>query len=41
MLTLRDETDELGDYVAQMKDKRKRLLYWKELNAVGTVPDFS
>ena len=40
MLTLRDETNELGDYVAKLKNKRKSLLQWKELNAADTVPDF-
>ena len=40
MLTLRDETNELADYVTKLKNKSERLLQWKELNAVDTVPDF-
>ena len=40
MLTLRDEINELDDYVAKLKNKRERPLQWKELDAADTVPDF-
>ena len=40
-LKLRDETNELGDYVAKLKNKRERPLQWKELDAADMVPDFS
>ncbi|CAF3216884.1 unnamed protein product [Rotaria sp. Silwood2] len=40
MLKLRDETNELGNYVAKLKNKSEKLLQWKELNANDTVPDF-
>ncbi|CAF3713984.1 unnamed protein product [Rotaria socialis] len=40
MLQLRDQTNELGDYVTKLKNKTEKLLQWKELNAVDTAPDF-
>ncbi|CAF1585446.1 unnamed protein product [Didymodactylos carnosus] len=40
MLHLRDETNELGDLVAKLRDKAEKPLQWKELDASDTVPDF-
>lgn len=40
MLTLRDETNELGNYVANLRNKSEKTLRWQELNATDTVPDF-
>lgn len=40
MLQLRDEANELGNFVSRLKDKIEKPLQWKELNAADTVPDF-
>ena len=40
MLRLLDETNELADFVARLKDKTEKALKWTELNAADTVPDF-
>ena len=40
MLRLPDETNELADFVARLRDKTKKALKWTELNAADTVPDF-
>ena len=40
MLKLRDETNELGTYVANLRNKREQAVQWQEINAVDTVPDF-
>ena len=40
MLRLRDETNELADFVARLKEKSEKLLKLAELNAADTVSDF-
>ena len=40
LFRLRDETNELADFVARLKDKTEKALKWTELNAADTVPDF-
>ena len=40
MLRLRDETNELADFVVRFKDKTEKAFKWTELNAADTVPDF-
>ena len=41
MLRLIDETNELADFVARLKDKTKKARKWTELNEADTVPDSS
>lgn len=40
ILALCNVTNELGEYVARLKDKSEKALQWKELDAADTVADF-
>ncbi|CAF4604568.1 unnamed protein product [Didymodactylos carnosus] len=40
MRQLRDQTNELGEYVAKLKSKTEIPIQYKELDAADTVPDF-
>ena len=40
MLSLCDETNELGNYVSKLKNKSEKLVQWKEISATDTAQEF-
>ncbi|CAF3390049.1 unnamed protein product [Rotaria sp. Silwood2] len=40
MLRLRDKTNELGDFVARLKEKSEKSIKWADFDAADTVSDF-
>ncbi|CAF3734339.1 unnamed protein product [Rotaria sp. Silwood1] len=40
VLRLRDKTNELGDFVARLKEKSEESIKWADLDVPDTVSDF-
>ena len=40
MLSLRDETNELGNYVSKLKNRSEKLVQWKKISATDTAQEF-